>query len=233
MRAGLLATAWLAGTYIGLRVDASILALLLLISATVLAALLLRLQRLPTWPLVLTALLLLALVRVEAAGGPSSAAGRGRFGAGGAAGQDRQRPGGHRPEHQVHFLRRRHRPGRRHGTRRGQGPGVCRAVAGPGRRPDASVLPLRRPTITGRGAATAPAVGRVRLSVLPGQPRDFRRSLRPLRNGVGPGGGISRRLEKVDIRPAPDAVGEPRRGIDRSPLCCGQGAAAGAAGTVA
>lgn len=70
MRAGLLAAAWLAGTYVGLRADASILALLLLISAAAAGALLLRLQRLPAWPLVLISLLLLALVRVEAAGAP-------------------------------------------------------------------------------------------------------------------------------------------------------------------
>ena len=71
MRAGLLAAAWLAGTYIGLRVDASIFSLLLLFSATALAALLLRLQQLPVWPLLLASILLLALVRVEAAGEPS------------------------------------------------------------------------------------------------------------------------------------------------------------------
>ena len=45
-------------------------ALLLLLPAAVFGALLLRLHRLPTWPLVLASLLLLALLRVEAAGEP-------------------------------------------------------------------------------------------------------------------------------------------------------------------
>ena len=69
MRPGLLAAAWLAGTYVGLQTGASTTALLLLLSAAVSGALLLRLNRLPAWPLVLASLLLLALLRVEAAGG--------------------------------------------------------------------------------------------------------------------------------------------------------------------
>ena len=70
MRLGLLAAAWLAGVYIGLRSDPPAFPLLLLLLATLAAGLLLRLHRLPLWPLVLTAVLLLALLRVEATDRP-------------------------------------------------------------------------------------------------------------------------------------------------------------------
>ena len=70
MRLGLLAAAWLAGVYIGLRSDPPSFPLLLLLLAAVAAGLLLRLHRLPLWPLVLTAVLLLALLRVEATDRP-------------------------------------------------------------------------------------------------------------------------------------------------------------------
>ena len=59
MRLALLAAAWLAGVYIGLRSDPPAFPLLLLLLATLAAGLLLRLHRLPLWPLVLTAVLLL------------------------------------------------------------------------------------------------------------------------------------------------------------------------------
>ena len=65
MRLGLLAAAWLAGTYIGLRTDSSTLALLLLFLATLGGGPLLRLYRLSLWPMVLASVLLLALLRVE------------------------------------------------------------------------------------------------------------------------------------------------------------------------
>ena len=53
MRLGLLAAAWLAGTYIGLRTDSSTLAVLLLFLAALAGGPLLRLYRLSLWPMVL------------------------------------------------------------------------------------------------------------------------------------------------------------------------------------
>ena len=71
MRLGLLAAAWLAGTYIGLRTDSPAFPFLLLFLATLAGAPLLRLYRLSLWPIVLAAVLLLALLRVEATDQPS------------------------------------------------------------------------------------------------------------------------------------------------------------------
>ena len=65
-----MAAAWLTGTFIGLRSDTPALPLLLLFLATLAAAPLLRLYRMPLWPLVLTAVLLLALLRVDATDQP-------------------------------------------------------------------------------------------------------------------------------------------------------------------
>ena len=70
MRLGLLAAAWLAGTYIGLRTDSPTLPLLLLFLAVLAGGPLLRLYRLSLWPVVLAAVLLLALLRVETADQP-------------------------------------------------------------------------------------------------------------------------------------------------------------------
>ena len=70
MRLGLLAAAWLAGVYIALRSDAPAFPILLVFLGILAAAPLLRLYKLPLWPLVLTAVLLLALLRVEATDQP-------------------------------------------------------------------------------------------------------------------------------------------------------------------
>ncbi len=67
MRLGLLAAAWLAGTYIGLNTDAPTLALIALLLAVLCGGLLLRIHRLSWWPMVLAAVLLLAALRVAAA----------------------------------------------------------------------------------------------------------------------------------------------------------------------
>ena len=66
----MLAAAWLAGTYIGLRTDSSALAVLLLFLAALAGGPLLRLYRLSLWPMVLASILLLALLRVEASDQP-------------------------------------------------------------------------------------------------------------------------------------------------------------------
>ena len=70
MRLGLLAAAWLAGTYIGLRTDSPALPLILLFLGTLACGPLLRLYRLSLWPMVLATVLLLALLRVEATDQP-------------------------------------------------------------------------------------------------------------------------------------------------------------------
>ena len=66
----MLAAAWLAGTYLGLRTDSPALPLLLLFLAALAGGALFRLYRLPLWPVVLASILLLALLRVEAADQP-------------------------------------------------------------------------------------------------------------------------------------------------------------------
>ena len=72
MKLALLAVAWLAGTFLGLRIDAAPLPVILLLLGTVSTGLLLYLGRLSLWPVVLTALLLLALWRVETAQDPGA-----------------------------------------------------------------------------------------------------------------------------------------------------------------
>ena len=62
--------AWLGGTYIGLNTDSHILPLLLLFLAALAGGPLFRLYRLSLWPIVLAAVLLLALLRVEATDRP-------------------------------------------------------------------------------------------------------------------------------------------------------------------
>ena len=72
MRLALLVGAWLGGTWLGLRADAALLPVLLLLLAAIPAGILLRMARLSLWPAVLVGVLLLALFRVEATedGGP-------------------------------------------------------------------------------------------------------------------------------------------------------------------
>ncbi|MCH7605847.1 MAG: ComEC/Rec2 family competence protein [Chloroflexi bacterium] len=65
MKLALLVAAWLAGIYLGLRFDAALLPLFLLIAAALIAGLLLRLGRVPVWPAVLSLILLTGLLRVE------------------------------------------------------------------------------------------------------------------------------------------------------------------------
>lgn len=66
MKLGFLAAACLAGVYIGLRLDAAVLPVLLLLLATLPAVSILVLYRRSHWPLLLAAVLMLALLRVEA-----------------------------------------------------------------------------------------------------------------------------------------------------------------------
>ena len=70
MRLGLLAAAWLTGTFIGLNTDSHTLPLLLLFLAALAGGPLFRLYQLSLWPIVLAAVLLLALLRVEATDRP-------------------------------------------------------------------------------------------------------------------------------------------------------------------
>ena len=71
MKLALLAAGWLAGTFIGLKFDPSTLPLILLLLAALATGALFRLYRLPLWPMVLSAVLLLALLRVESGAGPA------------------------------------------------------------------------------------------------------------------------------------------------------------------
>lgn len=72
MKLALLVAAWLAGVFLGLRVDAAPLPILLLLLAVLPVAFLLRLGRRPLWPAVLAGLLLLGLWRVEVTSGRST-----------------------------------------------------------------------------------------------------------------------------------------------------------------
>ena len=66
MKLAALVAAWVAGAWLGLRVDAAPLPVLLLLLAVIPAGILLRLTRLSLWPAALVGLLLLSLMRVEA-----------------------------------------------------------------------------------------------------------------------------------------------------------------------
>ena len=70
MRLGLLAAAWLAGIFIGLRLDVSAFGVLLLFLALLAAGPLLRRYRLSLWIAVMAGVLLIALLRVEAGDEP-------------------------------------------------------------------------------------------------------------------------------------------------------------------
>ena len=70
MRLGLLAAAWLAGVFIGLRFSSDVLPLLLLLLAILAAGGVLYLYRRSLWPAVLAGIFLLALLRVEATDEP-------------------------------------------------------------------------------------------------------------------------------------------------------------------
>ena len=70
MRLGLLAAAWVAGIFIGLRVDVAVLPLLLLLLATLTTGIILHLYRPLLWPALLAGVLLVALLRVEATDEP-------------------------------------------------------------------------------------------------------------------------------------------------------------------
>ena len=70
MKLALLAAAWLAGVYLGIRTEVAPLPILLLYLATLPLALLLQITWSFPWPAVLAGILLLGLLRVEAAGLP-------------------------------------------------------------------------------------------------------------------------------------------------------------------
>ncbi len=72
MKLALLAAGWLAGAFIGLKVDPPTLPLILLLLAALATGAIFRLYRLPLWPIALAAVLLLALLRVESAAGPAA-----------------------------------------------------------------------------------------------------------------------------------------------------------------
>ena len=71
MKLALLAACWLAGAFIGLKVDPPTLPLILLLLAALATGSLFRLYRLPLLPMALAVVLLLALLRVESAAGPA------------------------------------------------------------------------------------------------------------------------------------------------------------------
>ncbi len=81
MKLALLAAGWLAGTFIGLELDGlkfdglkfdpSTLPLILLLLAALATGALFRLYRLSIWPMVLSAVLLVAVLRAESAPGPA------------------------------------------------------------------------------------------------------------------------------------------------------------------
>ena len=66
MKLGLLAAAWLAGTFIALRWDPALLPLSLLLLAALSGGVLIRFYHLPLWPVVLAAAALVAVIRAEA-----------------------------------------------------------------------------------------------------------------------------------------------------------------------
>ena len=66
MKLALLAAAWLAGTFIALRLDPALLPLSLLLLAALSGGVLIRYYHLPLWPVVLAAVALVAVIRTEA-----------------------------------------------------------------------------------------------------------------------------------------------------------------------
>lgn len=66
MKLGLLAAAWLAGTFIALRLDPALLPLSLLLLAALSGGVLIRFYHWPLWPMVLAAVALVAVIRTEA-----------------------------------------------------------------------------------------------------------------------------------------------------------------------
>ena len=66
MKLALLAAAWLAGIFLGSRVDAGLLRIVLLLLAALPAAILLRLLGRSLWPVLLAVVLLAGLLRTEA-----------------------------------------------------------------------------------------------------------------------------------------------------------------------
>lgn len=66
MKLGLIAAAWLAGTFIALRLDPALLPLALLLLAALIGGVLARFYHQPLWPLWLAAVALVAVIRTEA-----------------------------------------------------------------------------------------------------------------------------------------------------------------------
>lgn len=66
MKLGLLASAWLVGTIIGLRLDPAVLPLALLVLAAVAGGIMTRFCHWPVWPVVLAAVVLVAAIRTPA-----------------------------------------------------------------------------------------------------------------------------------------------------------------------
>ncbi len=71
MKLGLLAAAWLAGTFVALRLDPALLPLALLLLAALSGGVLARFYHWPLWPVVLAAVALVAVIRAEASDGPA------------------------------------------------------------------------------------------------------------------------------------------------------------------